>query len=419
MRRNGSIIGSLAIALAATVGVVGGGYMLATGNSLCSLVSACDTTTATTTQVADKSGETTCQKSRVHAAAVALQSECQSACESAKAVAASDNAACGSTCDGAKAVAASDANRCPVTGKIINAADTTQCQSACDGAKAVNAANAMDCGATCEGAKAMAAGDNAQCSMNGARAVNAANTMDCGATCEGAKAMAAGDNAQCSMNGARAVNAANAMDCGATCEGAKAMAAGNQSDCCANGAQAVAASSYECKAESMFCEETMARRAALHNALMPKIQNVSEISNGYAIEFPACSKTLVEVAEMVAMSRECCDFLGYEIVAESHGGPVRLILTGDAGAKAELAKTLGAMVTQVSDAGACAGSCDAAKAVNAVAKNTNCNAEVTVINVNNACCEEGVKAVKAGQDMPDCCKENAAHIAAKKGADLR
>ena len=91
-------------------------------------------------------------------------------------------------------------------------------------------------------------------------------------------------------------------------------------------------------------------RAELHEMLIPKIQNVSEIKNGYAIDFPACSGTLVQVAEMVAMSRECCEFLDYSIVADSNGGAVRLVMTGDAGGKAFLAEALGPMVTEVADA---------------------------------------------------------------------
>jgi len=42
MRRTGSIIGTLAVALVGTIGVVGGGYTIVTGNTVCSLVGACD-----------------------------------------------------------------------------------------------------------------------------------------------------------------------------------------------------------------------------------------------------------------------------------------------------------------------------------------------------------------------------------------
>ncbi len=199
--------------------------------------------------------------------------------------------------------------------------------------------------------------------------------------------------------------------------------------CCASeGTKAVAVASYECKAESMFCEETMTTRAALHETLVPKIKGVTEISNGYAMDFPSCSATLVEVAEMVAMSRECCDFIDYKIVADSKGGAVHLVMTGDAGAKAFLAKALGPMVTQVADTSmdccsaegatavaasdaACAGACED-KVMAKANKNTG-NAIVTRISINDACCESGVKAVKAGNMMPKCCTENAA-----KGAEL-
>lgn len=325
MRRNGSILATLAVALVATIGVVGGGYTIVTGNTLCSLVGACDTTAAAPA-----------------ATPVALTNSDSSGCT-------------------AEQIAA-----CAVTNP--------------------------DCAKACESAKAVA--DASTCSKSGAQAIAVNDNADCATKCSDAKAVAVGDNATCSKSGA----------------------------------QAVAVASYECKADSMFCEESMTKRASLHESLLPKIQNVSELSNGYAMDFPACSKTLVEVAEMVALSRECCDFLSYDIVADANGGPVHLVMTGDAGAKAFLAKALGTMVTQVSDSGscgaaqgatvvaasdtACADACEAkAGKVNAV--NTG-NAVVTKISIYDACCEKGVKAVKAGLNMPACCTENAAN----KGADL-
>jgi len=393
MLRTGSITTTLAVAVIATVGLVGGGYALVTGNSICSLASACDTKPAAT-QVADttkkdcaESKASSCSSPKVVAASDA--SQCSK--PGAKTIAASDKADCATACSGAKVVAASDASQCSKPG-----------------AKTIAASDKADCATACSGAKVVAASDASQCSKS--KAVNVA------------------DASQCSKPGAKTIAASDKADCATACSGAKAVAASDASQCSKPGAKAVAVADYECSAEAKFCNETMTKRAALHEALMPRIQGVSEIETGYAIDFPACSDTLVKVAEMVAMGRDCCEFLNYQIVAAANGGPVQLVMTGDAGAKAFLAKTLGPMVTQVSDASQCskpvaaiadASQCSKAAAAVAVAASDACcastakpavaesapqgNVTVTKISIADACCEKGVKAVKAGLSMPKCC----------------
>ena len=305
MRRTGSIIGTLAIALVASVGVVGGGYTLVTGNTLCSIVSACDKpATAAVTPVALNDGK-------------------------------------GSTC-------------------------------------------------SYKSAQAVAAADTPACRLNGAKAIAAAYT-----------------------------------DCVAASKAAKVVAVADAKACCANkGVQAIAVAdivvdAYTCKADSVLSEEQMTARAELHEMLMPMIQSINELDNGYAIEFPACSKTFVQVAEMVAMSRECCDFLAYSIVADADNGAVRLIMTGDAGGKAFLAKALDPMITQISVANqtCCAKGVKAIQAgldLPACCLDKAAKVIATRIDINDACCAKGVKAIKAGQNLPACCLDKAAKVIATK-----
>ena len=305
MRRTGSIIGTLAIALVASVGVVGGGYTLVTGNTLCSIVSACDKpATAAATPVALNDGKS-------------------------------------STC-----------------------------------------------------------------------------------SYKSAQAVAAADAPACRLNGAKAIAAAYA-DCVAASKAAKVVAVADVKACCANkGAQAIAVAdvvvdAFTCKADSVLSEEQMTARAELHEMLMPMIQSINELDNGYAIDFPDCSKTFVQVAEMVAMSRECCDFLAYSIVADANNGAVRLVMTGDTGAKAFLAKALGPMITQISDANqtCCA---KGVKAINAGLDLPACCLDkaakviATRFDSNDACCAKGVKAINAGLDLPACCLDKAAKVIATK-----
>jgi hypothetical protein len=48
-----------------------------------------------------------------------------------------------------------------------------------------------------------------------------------------------------------------------------------------------------------------------------------------------------QIALLVDLERQCCPFLTFQIVVEAQSGPLRLLVTGPAGAKAVIADFFG------------------------------------------------------------------------------
>jgi hypothetical protein len=67
--------------------------------------------------------------------------------------------------------------------------------------------------------------------------------------------------------------------------------------------------------------------------LLSLIQEIRELSNGYAFRFAADTGILMKAAEFISLEKLCCPFLAFRLDVEAEGGPVWLCLTGREGVK--------------------------------------------------------------------------------------
>ena len=79
-----------------------------------------------------------------------------------------------------------------------------------------------------------------------------------------------------------------------------------------------------------------ARRLELKTGLFAEIDDVRELSNGYAMSFSWSKERLGELAELVAFESQCCPFLQFDLSVEPNRARIELSLTGPAGTKAFL-----------------------------------------------------------------------------------
>jgi hypothetical protein len=63
------------------------------------------------------------------------------------------------------------------------------------------------------------------------------------------------------------------------------------------------------------------------------VQEVKEVSNGYAFRLPADSALLRSAAEFIANERLCCPFFEFSLTITPNGGPIWLQLAGAQGVK--------------------------------------------------------------------------------------
>lgn len=82
---------------------------------------------------------------------------------------------------------------------------------------------------------------------------------------------------------------------------------------------------------------TPAERKRHFEELGPQLRalkkSVRELPNGYAIEFPADSSTVLRMAEWASGERACCPFFDIDMRLEREGGSLWLSLTGREGVK--------------------------------------------------------------------------------------
>lgn len=81
--------------------------------------------------------------------------------------------------------------------------------------------------------------------------------------------------------------------------------------------------------------ELRERREKLLRKVGASVQETVELENGYAFRFPA--ERFEDVAQVVALERECCAFLRMTLTVEPGAGPVWLEMTGPATAKSFIA----------------------------------------------------------------------------------
>jgi hypothetical protein len=75
------------------------------------------------------------------------------------------------------------------------------------------------------------------------------------------------------------------------------------------------------------------RRRELQELLRKDVREVRELEDGYAFRHPPKTSVLLELAEFVALERQCCPFFDFVVEIGRNGGPVWFRITGDKEAK--------------------------------------------------------------------------------------
>ena len=88
-----------------------------------------------------------------------------------------------------------------------------------------------------------------------------------------------------------------------------------------------------------FTSEQRQRHTALSQQLAQAVQEVRELTDGYAFHYATDETTWLLAAEYVDLERRCCPFFTFTLVRESEGA-VWLQITGSEGVKDFLATQL-------------------------------------------------------------------------------
>jgi hypothetical protein len=94
----------------------------------------------------------------------------------------------------------------------------------------------------------------------------------------------------------------------------------------------------------MACSLTTAelndREVTLLAEFRSGVIDTQELGEGFAFRLPADGSWIELIAKLIAMERECCSFLAFELAAAADMGPVIVRVTGPAGAKEFLRRVL-------------------------------------------------------------------------------
>jgi hypothetical protein len=103
-------------------------------------------------------------------------------------------------------------------------------------------------------------------------------------------------------------------------------------------------SSTEAKACRLDCLLSPAgrteRRKTFEKILRPRIQQVRELSDGYALGFASEDSIIMDLAAWIRDERKCCRFLDYCIRVDRNSNRVWFEATGDAQGKERLAEMM-------------------------------------------------------------------------------
>ena len=78
--------------------------------------------------------------------------------------------------------------------------------------------------------------------------------------------------------------------------------------------------------------------------LIPGVQRVQEIENGYEFQFPSETEFISRIAEFISNERLCCPFLEFNLnIISNH--PVSLSLTGPVGTQEFLRAEFGGAIS--------------------------------------------------------------------------
>lgn len=84
---------------------------------------------------------------------------------------------------------------------------------------------------------------------------------------------------------------------------------------------------------NMVPADKRARWLELGRWIYGAVEELKELSDGYACRLPNDAETLVRAAEYVSLDRQCCKFLTWSIRVEPDEGAVWLWITGPEGTK--------------------------------------------------------------------------------------
>ena len=74
--------------------------------------------------------------------------------------------------------------------------------------------------------------------------------------------------------------------------------------------------------------------------LVKHVQQVDELTDGYALRFPGTDTWANTLVQFIAFERGCCPFFTFTLVFEPQQGPIWLHLRGPEGVKAIIAEMI-------------------------------------------------------------------------------
>jgi hypothetical protein len=101
---------------------------------------------------------------------------------------------------------------------------------------------------------------------------------------------------------------------------------------------------------ALTAAELRDRERWLVETLGAETERVERLPNGYAIQLRGTHETLVNVAELIGLERQCCPFLAFTMTVEPAEGPIHLSLTGPEGTAEFLGATLIAALSRSASA---------------------------------------------------------------------
>ncbi len=83
--------------------------------------------------------------------------------------------------------------------------------------------------------------------------------------------------------------------------------------------------------------------------LFSSVRATQELTNGYALELPVSTDSLVKAGKFIALERLCCPWHGSSLELEADANTFRLSLTGPEGAKAVLGMALANFIPSLTE----------------------------------------------------------------------
>jgi hypothetical protein len=90
-----------------------------------------------------------------------------------------------------------------------------------------------------------------------------------------------------------------------------------------------------------FTPEEESHHRELLEKIKQSVQEVEELTDGYAFRFPSEADRILTLAEFITLERRCCSFFNFGLEVERGDGPLWLRLTGGEGTKQFLRAELG------------------------------------------------------------------------------